>query len=158
MTQTHVNAGFMPWPPLIYLGAIAASIVLGLFYPLPWIGGLLADLLFAIGWLVLLAVVALWFSAIRTMIRAKTTLNPNGTPEHLITRGPFSISRNPIYLANTLLLIGVGLVGGMAWFLLLAFAAAFATSRLAIRREEKTLADRFGKRYRDYAKRVRRWV
>ncbi|MHA6684739.1 methyltransferase family protein [Mesorhizobium sp. A556] len=158
MTQNHGNAGFVPWPPLIYLGAIAASIGLGLLYPLPWIGGVLEDLLFAVGWLVLLAVLALWFSAIRTMIRAKTTLNPNGTPEHLITTGPFSVSRNPIYLANTLLLIGIGLVGGMAWFLLLAFAAAFATSRLTIRREEQILADKFGKRYREYAKRVRRWV
>jgi protein-S-isoprenylcysteine O-methyltransferase Ste14 len=158
VTQNHGNSGFVPWPPLIYLGAIAASIVLGLLYPLPWIGGLLEDLLFAIGWLVLLAVLALWFSAIRTMVRAKTTLNPNGTPEHLITTGPFSVSRNPIYLANTLLLIGVGLVGGLAWFLPLAFVAAFATSRLTIRREEQILADKFGKRYRDYAKRVRRWI
>ena len=31
--------------------------------------------------------------------------------------GPFSITRNPIYLANTLLMIGVGLISGIAWFL-----------------------------------------
>ena len=45
----------MPWPPLIYLAAIVVSVVLGLLYPLPWIGGLLADLLFAVGWLALVA-------------------------------------------------------------------------------------------------------
>lgn len=158
MTQAHANSGFMPWPPFIYFGAIVVSIALGVFYPLPWIGGLLEDLLFAIGWLVLLAVAALWFGSIRTMIRAKTTLDPNGTPEHLITTGPFSVSRNPIYLANTMLLIGIGLVGGMTWFLPLAFVAAFATTKLAIEREEKILADRFGKRYREYARKVRRWI
>jgi len=158
MTDTQKRTGWLPWPPLIYLAAIVVAIVLGLFYPLPWIGGLLADLLFAIGWLILLAVVALWVTAFRAMVAAKTTLNPNGVPAHLITSGPFSVSRNPIYLANTLLLIGAGLVGGMAWFLILAVVASFATSKLAIEREEKVLAEKFGKKFRDYAKRVRRWI
>lgn len=158
MTKTRKRTGWLPWPPLIYLTAIVAAIVLGLLYPLPWIGGLLAYLLFAIGWLVLLAVAALWFTAFRAMAAAKTTLNPNGVPTYLITGGPFSVSRNPIYLANTLLLVGTGLVGGMAWFLVLAVAASFATSKLAIEREEKVLAEKFGKKFRDYAKRVRRWI
>ncbi|TIM25994.1 MAG: isoprenylcysteine carboxylmethyltransferase family protein, partial [Mesorhizobium sp.] len=108
--------GFIPWPPLIYLAAIAVSIALGLLYPLPWIGGLLGDILFAAGWVALFGVVALWFTAIRTMIRAKTTLHPNAVPDHLVTSGPFAVSRNPIYLANTLLMIGVALISGNVWF------------------------------------------
>lgn len=158
MTETQVRTGRLPWPPIIYLAAIVISIALGVLYPLPWIGGLLEDLLFAIGLLLLLAVVSLWFSAFRTMTKAKTTLNPNGIPAHLITSGPFSVSRNPLYLANTLLLVAVGLIGGMGWFVLMAIVAAFATTKLAIEREEKVLAEKFGKRYRDYAKRVRRWI
>lgn len=150
--------GIIPWPPLIYLAAIGISIVLGHFYPLPWIGDLLGDILFAAGWVALLGVAALWFTAIRTMIRARTTLNPNGVPDHLVTSGPFAISRNPIYLADTLLLIGVAFVSGIAWFLPLAIIAAFATQKVAIEGEEKLLAAKFGKKYRDYAKRVRRWV
>jgi protein-S-isoprenylcysteine O-methyltransferase Ste14 len=63
-----------------------------------------------------------------------------------------------MYLANTILMIAVGLIGGMAWFVALAFVAAFATSKLAIEREEKVLATKFGKKYWDYAKRVRRWL
>lgn len=158
MTETFAKTGRVPWPPIIYLAAIMISIALGVLYPLPWIGGLLEDLLFAIGLLLMLAVVSLWFSAFRTMTRAKTTLNPNGIPAHLITTGPFSLSRNPLYLANTLLLVAVGLIGGMGWFVLMAIVAAFATTKLAIEREEKVLAEKFGKRYRDYAKRVRRWI
>ena len=152
------KSGLIPWPPLIYCAAIAISIVLGLFYPLPWIGDLLGDLLFAAGFVVLFAVGALWFTAIRTMMRAKTTMNPNGVPEHLVTSGPFGVTRNPMYLANTLLLIGVAFITGIAWFLLFAFIAAFATQKLAIENEEKILAAKFGKKYRDYAKRVRRWI
>ena len=158
MTATRTKAHWLPWPPVIYLAAIAISVALGLLYPLPWIRGILADLLYAIGWLMLLAVVALWFTTARTMTRARTTMNPNGIPDHFVTTGPFSVSRNPMYLANTILMIAVGLIGGMAWFVALAFVAAFATSKLAIEREEKVLATKFGKKYWDYAKRVRRWL
>lgn len=148
----------IPWPPLIYIAAIAISIALGLFYPLPWIGDLLGDLLFAAGFVVLFAVAALWFTAIRTMIRAKTTMNPNGVPDHLVKSGPFGVTRNPMYLANTLLLIGVAFVSGIIWFLPLALIAAFATQKVAIESEEKVLFAKFGKKYRDYTKRVRRWI
>jgi protein-S-isoprenylcysteine O-methyltransferase Ste14 len=158
MSEAHAKAGWLPWPPLIYLSAIVIAVLLTAVYPLPWISGLLADLLFVIGLLLVLAVVALWFTAFRTMIEAKTTLHPNSMPTHLVTTGPFSVSRNPIYLANTLLLIAIGLAGGMAWFVVLAFAASFAVSKLAIQREEKVLAQKFGKKYRDYEKRVRRWL
>src|SRR5262249_3409523 len=97
-------------------------------------------------------------TAVRAMTRARTTLDPNGMPDHLVTNGPFAITRNPIYLANTLLMIGVGLIFGIVWFLALAVVAAFATQKVAIEREEKVLAEKFGKRYRDYAKRIRRWI
>lgn len=150
--------GVIPWPPLVYLAGIAISIALHSAYPLPWLGSPMADILVAVGWLALLAFVALFVSAIRTLRRAKTPVNPNAHPEHLVTEGPFGISRNPIYLANTLLLIGLGLVTEIAWFLPLAFIAAFITYKVAIQREERWLLEKFGKRYRDYAKRVRRWI
>ena len=57
-----------------------------------------------------------------------------------------------------MLTVGIGLISGIVWFLPLALVAAFATQKLAIEREEKHLYARFGKRFRDYAKRVRRWI
>lgn len=153
-----VKHGIIPWPPVIYVIAIALSIALGMFYPLPWIGDVLGDLLFGVGLVALFGVALLWITAIRVMFRARTTLDPNAEPAHLVTSGPFGITRNPMYLANTLLLIGVALITGIAWFLLFAFLAAFATQKLAIEKEEKILAAKFGKKYRDYAKRVRRWI
>ncbi|NUS19171.1 MAG: isoprenylcysteine carboxylmethyltransferase family protein [Mesorhizobium sp.] len=150
--------GIIPWPPVIYVAAIAASIVLGMLYPLPWIGDIFGDLMFGVGWVALFGVAMLWITAIRAMVRARTTLDPNAEPDHLVTSGPFGITRNPMYLANTLLLIGVAFVTGIAWFLIFAFLAAFATQKLAIEKEEKILTAKFGKKYRDYAKRVRRWI
>lgn len=158
MTDIQTRPNRLPWPPIIYLVAIAVSIALGLLFPLPWISAPLSDILFAAGWLLVAAMVALDFSAMRTMARAKTTIMPNRASEHLVTTGAFSLTRNPIYLGNTLLMIGIGLITGIAWFLPLAIVAAFLTQKLAIEREEKHLEARFGKRYRDYAKRVRRWI
>jgi len=158
MTDIQNSPNRLPWPPIIYLAAIAISIALGLLFPLPWISAPLSDILFAAGWLLVAAMVALDFSAMRTMARAKTTIMPNRPSEHLVTTGAFSFTRNPIYLGNTLLMIGIGLITGIVWFLPLAIAAAFATQKLAIEREERHLEGRFGKRYRDYAKRVRRWI
>ncbi|AZO23087.1 MULTISPECIES: isoprenylcysteine carboxylmethyltransferase family protein [unclassified Mesorhizobium] len=150
--------GIIPWPPVIYVVAIVLSVVLGMLYPLPWIGDIFGDILVGAGWVALFGVAALWVTAIRAMVRAKTTLDPNAEPDHLVTSGPFGVTRNPMYLANTLLLIGVSFITGIAWFLLFAFLAAFATQKLAIEKEEKMLAAKFGKKYRDYAKRVRRWI
>lgn len=148
----------LPWPPILYLAAIAASVVLNSVYPLPWIGSPMADILLAIGALCILATIGMDVSAVRELNRAKTTIMPNKAASHLVTKGAFGISRNPIYLANTLLMIGIGLITGIAWFILSGLVAAFATQKLAIEREEKHLAERFGKRFHDYAKRVRRWI
>jgi len=147
-----------PWPPLVFIVAIILSVVLNVVYSLPWFSGLLGDILFAAGWLVVLGAVALYVSALRTTRRARTTVLPTQPADHLVTEGAFAITRNPIYLAITLLMIGVGLITGIAWFLLFAVLGAFATQKLAVEPEEKHLEARFGKRYRDYARRVRRWI
>ena len=62
--MTELKPGVIPWPPVIYAAAIAISVILGMLYPLPWIGDLLGDLLFAAGWVVLFGAAALWFTAV----------------------------------------------------------------------------------------------
>ena len=163
MTEPGGLARRLPWPPLIYLGAIAISILLGVFYPLPWLYDASGDVtlegvLPPLGALLIAAAAALWFTAIRAMRAARTPIHPGADPLHLVTAGPFGITRNPIYLGNTILMIGLALVTGNVWFIPLAFIAAFLTAKVAIEGEEKRLASRFGKKYHDYAKRVRRWL
>ncbi|MGD9913661.1 MAG: isoprenylcysteine carboxylmethyltransferase family protein [Rhizobiaceae bacterium] len=145
-------------PVLIYLAGIAASILLGVFVPLPWIGPPLADILFAAGLLVIVAVIAIHVSALRGMARAGADLLKGKAADQLVTTGAFAITRNPMYLANALLLVAGGLVDGNLWFLLAALLATLLVQLLAVKPEEKQLEARFGKRYRDYAKRVRRWI
>jgi protein-S-isoprenylcysteine O-methyltransferase Ste14 len=158
MTAVETRPNTLPWPPIVYIAAVAAAILLNWLFPLPWIPGPLGELLFAVGWLVVGGALVIEFSAMRTMARAKTTIMPHRGSDHLVTGGPFSFTRNPIYLGNTMLMIGIGLIAGIVWFILLAPVAAFVTQKLAIEREERHLEIRFGKKYRDYAKKIRRWI
>ncbi|WP_027525869.1 isoprenylcysteine carboxylmethyltransferase family protein [Bradyrhizobium sp. Ec3.3] len=158
MNDVTARPNSLPWPPIIFLAAIAISVLSNVFYPLPWIGQPLSGILFVLGWLMIAAFVALNISAIRAMRRAGTTVRPDRGTDHLVTDGPFSFTRNPLYLAGTMLVLGIGLVSGIVWFLLLAILAAFAVQKLAIEREERHLQARFGETYLDYAARVRRWI
>ncbi|WP_265519527.1 methyltransferase family protein [Nitratireductor luteus] len=147
----------LPWPPIIYLAAICLALIAGFLLPVPWLPRPLSDLLFAMGWLMVAAGLAIDVAAIRAMRKVGTTVLPHRASEHLVTRGPFAFSRNPLYLSNTMIVLAIGLIMGNAWFVAFGFAAAFATHKLAIAPEERHLAQRFGKHYRDYQKKVRRW-
>jgi protein-S-isoprenylcysteine O-methyltransferase Ste14 len=88
--------------------------------------------------------VALDLWAILTMRSARTNILPHRAADHLVVRGPFAFTRNPIYAGNTLLLFGVGLYLGNFWFVIFGLTGAIAVDRLAIRREERHLAQLFG--------------
>jgi protein-S-isoprenylcysteine O-methyltransferase Ste14 len=158
MNDMTTRPNSLAWPPIIYLAAISVSLLLNIFYPLPWFGQPLSGTLFVLGWLMIAAFVALNISAIRAMRRVGTTVRPDRGTDHLVTDGPFSLTRNPLYVAGTMLVLGIGLVSGIVWFLLLAILAAFTVQKLAIEREERHLQARFGETYLDYARRVRRWT
>src|SRR5690606_29834537 len=99
----------LPWPPVIFIAAAAAAMILHWLLPLPWIGRPLSEILFAIGWLVSAGALALGIATVRALARAKTTIRPDRASEHLVTSGPFALTRNPIYLSLVLLMIGIGL-------------------------------------------------
>ena len=78
-------------------------------------------------------------------------------PERLITGGPYAVSRHPMYVAWTLIYLGVALVLNTMWLFVLLPILGLLTHREA-RREEKRLEDAFGLAYRTYRRRVRRYV
>lgn len=156
--MTHTPPNRFPWPPVLYIAGAASSVVANWLWPLPWVPSPLADLLLAIGGLCVVGALAIDLSAMGRMRKAKTPILPTQSAEHLVTSGAFSFSRNPIYLANTMLMFGVALMSGNAWFIVFGLLAAYLTQKLAIEREERHLSTRFGKKYFDYARRVRRWI
>jgi protein-S-isoprenylcysteine O-methyltransferase Ste14 len=76
----------------------------------------------------------------------------------LITSGPYSFSRNPLYLGgNGFIFFGAALLLGSPSALLIT-VAHIPLVNLFIRREEGQLERAFGEQWIDYKARVRRWV
>lgn len=148
----------IPWPPIILVCAIAAGYLLNRLVPLPWVPSPLSDILFAAGLLAIVSALAIDVSAMRTMHRARTTILPHRASSAFVAEGPFKVSRNPIYVANVMIVTGLGLVFANAWYLPLAVAVGLLINALAIPGEERHLEHKFGKHYRDYKKKVRRWI
>ena len=157
MNQSTNRPNTVPWPPIIFGGAIAAAVMLGYVYPL---GGMLpvGILVRIIGALLLLAGIGFDSAAMREMRRHRANILPHRAATALVTSGPFALSRNPIYLGNTLVLTGAALLFGSLWLLPAAAAAAVAVTELAIRREEAHLAAQFGEAWKAYAERTPRWI
>lgn len=158
MSNEQERPSRWPWPPIIYAGAVAAAIIAHWLLPLPWLTGPFSEFLFGLGCLIAAAALAIIITAIRALRRAGTTAMPNRASSQLVTQGPFSFTRNPIYLGDTMLMMALALIFGIAWFIVFGLLAAYLTSKAAIEAEERHLALRFGRAYRDYAKRVRRWI
>ena len=148
----------IPWPPLLYVGAAAVALFLDRVVPLPWVGGIAMMILAAIGLCSVCTGIALEVVTALAFRRHKTTILPHRGATALITDGPFAKSRNPIYLGNTLLMLGAGLLFGIAWFLLAGLSAAYLVQKLAIEPEERHLAAKFGAAWRDYTARTPRWL
>jgi len=76
----------------------------------------------------------------------------------LVTCGPYSISRNPLYLALVTTLVGFGAVLDNPWLFLFSAVLFLLLDRFIVQREEKYLTEHFGESFRNYSSRVRRWV
>lgn len=77
-------------------------------------------------------------------------------PTQLVRTGPYAFSRNPMYLAWSLLHLGTGLVAGSAWIVETLPLALVLTHR-QIRAEEHTLSEAFGAEFAEYKKTVPRY-
>ncbi len=80
--------------------------------------------------------------------------------EDLITGGPYSYTRNPLYLGNFLISLGLCLAA-WAWmpWMLFVFVAAFSLQYgFIVHLEETTLAGKLGGQYQEYLRAVPRWA
>ena len=154
MNVYRKRPSIFPWPPAILALAITAGMVLGHNAPFP----LEFPMARVLGLALLAAGLSIDVWAMLALRKARTTIWPNRSSSHLVVSGPFGYSRNPIYVSNVMLLLGLGLVLGNMWFVPLAIADAVLTHFLAVRREENHLIANFGYKYEAYCRAVRRWI
>jgi protein-S-isoprenylcysteine O-methyltransferase Ste14 len=142
-------------PPFVYAAAILAGVLLDIAWPLSFGARALRR---PVGGSLVVVAVVLFVAAIR-QLRAAGTPVPGKRPTTVLVRtGPYRISRNPIYLAFSLLHLGVAAWVGSWWLLATLVVSVTIVAAVVVPREERYLQERFGPTYRDYKASVRRWL
>lgn len=120
--------------------------------PVLWRGGLGGALFLAAG--------VFGFPAIRAFVQAKTTIDPVRLERAstLVTTGIFGITRNPMYVALTLLLCSWAALLGQPWPVIGPLCFALYIHYFQIIPEERVLGAKFGDAYENYCLAVRRWL
>jgi protein-S-isoprenylcysteine O-methyltransferase Ste14 len=111
-----------------------------------------------LGIILTIAAILLFVKSVRIFNLRKEKLHPRSISTQIFKDGPFQFSRNPIYLAMFVLLIGVGLTLNSFWFLYSGLVVAIMLHYGVIIPEENYLEKEFGKDYLEYKKTVRRWL
>lgn len=151
------RAGVRVFPPAAPLAVVLGGVALDALLPLGegpgppwryWVGGaIIAGAVLLLG---------LW--SIVLMRRSGQTENPYKPTFSIVERGPFRITRNPMYLQMVAASLGFAVLLWSPWILILAPLGALALHRLAILPEEAYLERKFGEEYLAYKRRVRRWI
>jgi protein-S-isoprenylcysteine O-methyltransferase Ste14 len=145
----------VPWVFVLgYLVGLALQRLAGAQQPAParrtslWLAGLALVLLGA--------ALAAW--SLSLFRRARTTTVPLDAPSTVVTRGPYRLSRNPMYVSLTLIYLGECAIFAQLWPLLMLLPTLSYVNGVVVPFEEAQLRAAFGDRYCDYCATVRRWL
>jgi protein-S-isoprenylcysteine O-methyltransferase Ste14 len=142
-------------PPLVYLISVVSGAVIQLAKPLPFLPEMVAV---PLGAPLVVIAVALFASAVSTFRAAGTPVPARKPTTTIVRTGPYRVSRNPIYLAFSLLQLGIAIWANSLWLLATLAGAVALIHYVVIPREEQYLERKFGPQYLDYKASVRRWL
>jgi len=150
------NPGVILLPPIIYLVPLFVGIALRFFWHIP----LLPDNSVSVpsGLVLAFMGVFLMVTAVSTFKKFGEEPDPRESTYNIVMDGPFKYSRNPMYLAFTIIYVGVTIAINTWWpFIFLPFVLTTMHFGVILR-EEAYLEKKFGKDYVEYKKSVRRWL
>ncbi len=78
-------------------------------------------------------------------------------PDRIVEAGPYRWVRNPMYLGHLIFFAGLALALE-SWLGAAVFAGHVVWFQARVREDERRLAGLFGDAYRDYCRRVKRWI
>jgi protein-S-isoprenylcysteine O-methyltransferase Ste14 len=111
-----------------------------------------------IGWLMVATGIILALYAISIIRLRNASSNVTEVPSALVTKGIYSLSRNPFYFSYVIITIGAALILGS----LTAFSGPIicitVLHQIIIPFEEKKLQEALGQKYKQYKYLVRRWI
>jgi protein-S-isoprenylcysteine O-methyltransferase Ste14 len=153
--NSKVSPDVISCPPMIYLGSLVLGLLLNWLVPSQ---RLLSISCPVTGWLLAFAGFCIGFWGVRTFIRFGTNVRPDLPVTALVTSGPYRYSRNPLYMACTIIYLGITLSVGSLWLLVTLMPTLALMHWKIVRREEEYLEGRFGDDYRAYKAQVNRWI
>ena len=142
------------YPPFVLLPFIGI-IIISSYYLLPPVK--IFSITTIIGSLMIVLALIIFVKASRAIKKHKTTIFPDGIPSFLVEEGIFQLSRNPIYLAMIILMIGISIVCQNIAGLVFPVIFYSWINKRWIFEEERNLKKAFGKKYLDYCTKVPRW-
>lgn len=145
-------------PPLLFVGGFLVGLLTDGVMPLPLLGAGARGVAVPLGWGAIVAGLGVMLWGLVTFARARTAVMPHLPASRLVDAGPYRFTRNPMYLGLALAYAGLSLLIDSAWPLLLLPVVLVLLLVIVIRREERYLERRFGDDYRDYRRRVGRWL
>jgi protein-S-isoprenylcysteine O-methyltransferase Ste14 len=79
-------------------------------------------------------------------------------PKVLTVTGPYVYVRNPIYIANMIMLVAAVILAELCWLAPLMFVYCFIVYTFVVHYEESHLLDKYGQAYADYVSKTPRWI
>jgi protein-S-isoprenylcysteine O-methyltransferase Ste14 len=151
------TAGVLAPPPVLYATGLVIGLVLHTLHPIH-IASSSGSVVRGAGFVLMALGLLLSASVMRVFGAAGTPVPPYRPTARLVFSGPYRYSRNPDYLGQALLYVGIALVANSWWPLFILPVVLFVVQRFVIEREERYLEAKFGEEYREYKARVRRWL
>ncbi|MBO9570774.1 MAG: isoprenylcysteine carboxylmethyltransferase family protein [Chitinophagaceae bacterium] len=78
--------------------------------------------------------------------------------ENLVTTGIFNHCRNPLYVGNILMLLGVGVIANSLLYIVVVMPLFLFIYQSIVLAEENYLRNKFGEEFNRYCKRTNRWI
>lgn len=147
--------GVVVHPPILFFATLLGGLVLQFLFPLRFVNNLWIQI--ALGLPTIIVALGLGGWAVRTLMKAGSDPRPHAPVTSLVTHSPFRFSRNPIYLSGAIILLGAAVAADTLWLIIL-IPVGLALISPQIRREEEYLDAKFGDEYKNYKRRVRRWL
>jgi len=144
-------------PPLLLVALIAAGVALRYVVappPLPFA----RTVQLVVGALLAVAALLLGGSAFGLFKKAGQDPRPWTPKTVLVAEGAYRFTRNPMYVGMMTLQVGIGLMLGNLWVVLLAAVYLVVVHYTAVLPEEAYLDGKFGDSYRQYKQKVRRYL
>lgn len=155
MESTTDSPNVIALPPVIFLTGILLGFIVDWFLPQPFMPEAY-DLPLGL-FLIALSIGLMAYSA-QKFADAGTNVDVRQPTTTIVTKGPYAWSRNPIYLAMTLFMLGAAIWLNSLWILAALIVVHGILHLGVIAREEAYLEKKFGKTYLEYKKKVRRWI